>query len=339
MKRILITGIAGLIGSNLARWIRNFTDDEVLGIDDLSCGLLSNIPHDTPWYRMRLGVNECEFDELVSHWKPDVVYHCAAYAAEGLSPFIREYNYRNNLVATAEVVNACINHQVTRLVFTSSMAVYGCNTPPFDESYQCCPIDPYGVAKFACEQDIRIAGEQHGLDWVIIRPHNVYGPGQVCTQQYRNVIGIWMDRYLHGQTLRIYGDGLQMRAFSYIDDCVAPLYVAGQSGSASREIINLGGTVPVTIGEMATQTITAMGGGEVEYCEPRHEVKLAWSTYRKSVDLLQYEDKTSFQDGLSRMWDWASTHEQVRAETPDIEIFNGLPSYWRGDLKAVRYGD
>ena len=329
MKRILITGIAGLLGGNLARWIRDNTNDALIGVDDLSCGLRSNIPDGVEWFRARLGRCGYGLDDLVRTWRPDIIYHFAAYAAECLSPFIRCYNYANNLVATAEVVNACLNYGVQRLVFTSSMAVYGRCVPPFDEDYHCHPIDPYGVAKLACEQDIQIAGEQHGLDWVIVRPHNVYGPGQVCTQRFRNVLGIWMDRHMHGLPLRIYGDGQQQRAFSYISDCLRPLYMTGMATSPSREVINLGGTRACSIQQAADTLIEVMGGGELEYCEPRHEVRHAWSTWDKSVRLLHYRDATPLADGLAEMWAWASTREHEAADLPQFEVVDGLPRYWR----------
>ena len=141
--------------------------------------------------------------------KPDYVFHMAAYAAEGLSPFIRKYNYTNNLLATAEIVNNCIKYNTKRLVFTSTLAVYGNGKVPFDESALLMPIDPYGVAKYGCEMDIQIAGEQHGLDWCIIRPHNVYGIKQNIWDKYRNLLGIWMYQNLNDQPLTIFGDGEQ----------------------------------------------------------------------------------------------------------------------------------
>lgn len=91
-----------------------------------------------------------------------------------MSPFIRKFNYENNLISTTNIINECIRYDVKRLVFTSSMAVYGNAIAPFKEDYIPNPIDPYGIAKYACEMDISVAGKQHGLDWCIIRPHNVY---------------------------------------------------------------------------------------------------------------------------------------------------------------------
>ena len=174
---ILITGVAGLLGSRLADWIiENQPDATVIGVDDLSGGYVENIHEDVIFYPIK--VEGKELNEVFSKHDIDYVYHFAAYAAEGLSPFIRTFNYTNNLVATANIVNNCINHDVKSLVFTSRMAVYGENNPPFAEELDCNPTDSYGVAKAACEKDIQIAGEQHGLDWCIIRPHNVYGKKQ-----------------------------------------------------------------------------------------------------------------------------------------------------------------
>ncbi len=171
--KILITGVAGLIGSRMADWIiENHPEVMVIGVDDLSGGYTENIHPKVIFYKMDLGKESVDF--LFEHHRPDIVYHFAAYAAEALSPFIRQYNYTNNLVATAGIVNNCIKYGVKRLVFTSSMAVYGNGIPPFSEDAPRNPIDSYGIAKMGCEMDIEIAGEQHGLDWCIIRPHNMY---------------------------------------------------------------------------------------------------------------------------------------------------------------------
>lgn len=325
--KILITGVAGLLGSNLAKFLLEEGEHQVVGIDDLSCGLESNVP-DIPWYNVTLGKTGA-LDAIFAYEKPAIVYHFAAYAAECLSPFIRQYNYLNNTVATAEVVTCCIKHEVTRLVFTSSMAVYGDGDPPFCESDTCKPIDPYGVAKRACEHDIRIAGEQHGLDWCVLRPHNVYGPGQVCTQRYRNVFGIWLTRHKQGKPLFVYGDGSQSRAFSYIQDMMIPLYLAGVSPAASKQVINLGGASPTTIAQAAQSLLRVLGSGSIEHKEARHEVHQAWCTVARSMDILGYRDCTPLEEGLRRMAKWFSTHDQITAPSPKFELEVGLPSYWK----------
>ena len=249
--KVLITGIAGHLGSCFARWILDKMNGvEVYGIDDFSTGYRENVPHGVNLYPCVLGSNTAE-TPLNAH-QYDYVFHFAAYAAEGLSPFIRCYNYSNNLHGTAQVVNACIRNSVRRLVFTSSMAVYGDQEAPFYEDVNCCPLDPYGNAKLASERDIQIAGEQHGLDWCIIRPHNVYGPYQDIWTPYRNVLGIWMARALRGEPMLIYGDGSQQRAFSYIDKVIPCLWQAATTRDASKQIINRGGKIPRYIGEAAS---------------------------------------------------------------------------------------
>ena len=172
--KYLITGVAGLLGSRLADWLIENTSHQVIGIDDLSGGYIDNVNEDVEFYKFDLS-NGSDVERLFERVKPDIVYHFAAYAAEGLSPFMRTYNYKNNLISTAKIINGCINHDVKRLIFTSSMAVYGNGwngKRPFHEDDLPSPIDPYGIAKMACEKDIQVAGEQHGIDWCIIRPHN-----------------------------------------------------------------------------------------------------------------------------------------------------------------------
>lgn len=334
--KVLITGIAGLLGSSFARWLRlNEPGCEIEGIDDLSCGYDENVPEGVPWHYVPLGeswpITRGIFDRL----RPDYVFHFAAYAAEGLSPFIRTYNYRNNFVATAEIINGCIATGVKRLVFTSSMAVYGRGAPPFDESQPRNPIDPYGVAKAACERDIEIAGEQHKLDWCIIRPHNVYGPGQSIWQDYRNVLGIWMARHLQGLPLLVYGDGKQVRAFSFIEGCLPCLWAAATRPVASKQIINLGGAKPVTISEAADTVSGVIGARYIEFVEPRHEVKQAWCTTDKSAELLGYQQSVSLEDGVDRMWTWAKSawneypERRNSSASIEIEVDRGLYSFWR----------
>ena len=219
MKTILITGVAGLIGSRFADWIiENHPDIEVVGVDDLSGGYAENINPKVKFYNLDLASKPDTINYIFATHKPNLVYHFAAYAAEALSPFIRTYNYTNNLVATAHLINASIKHNINRFIFTSTMAVYGEGTPPFSEDVRRNPVDPYGVAKMACEMDIEIANVQHGLDYCIIRPHNMYGAKQNIWDSYRNVLGIWMYKKLNNLPFFIYGDGEQTRAFSYIDD-------------------------------------------------------------------------------------------------------------------------
>jgi UDP-glucose 4-epimerase len=328
--KVLITGVAGLLGSRLADYIiENVPNVEVVGIDDLSGGYKENVNSKVTFWEMNLV--EHPIENCFENHKFDYVFHLAAYAAEGLSPFIRQYNYENNLVATARIVNQCIKHNVKRLVFTSTLAVYGHGEGGiFDEKQQQTPIDPYGVAKYGCEMDIQIAGEQHGLDWCIIRPHNVYGRNQNIWDKYRNVLGIWMYQHLNGLPMTIFGDGEQTRAFSCIDDIVEPLWKSAILPTASKEIINLGGVEEWTVNKACEVLRNVIGGGEVVYKEGRHEVKHAIPTWQKSIDILGFEHKTNFEDGLTDMWAWARKQPKRNQFVWDTyELDNGIYSFWK----------
>ena len=329
-KTVLITGVAGLLGSRLADWlIENKPEYKVIGIDDLSGGFEENINPKVNFWQMDL--SEHPIENCFEHHKPDYVFHFAAYAAEGLSPFIRKHNYTNNLISTANIVTQCIKHDVKRLVFTSTMAVYGHGEGGiFHEDMRRNPIDPYGIAKMGCERDIEVANDQHGLDYCIIRPHNVYGAKQNIWDKYRNVLGIWMYYHLNGKPITIFGDGTQKRAFSYIDDSIEPLWNAAVRPEASKQIINLGGIHEYSINEAADILAEVMGGAEKVYLEGRHEVHTAVPTYQKSIDILGFEHKHDLKAGLEKMWKWAQQQPmRERFVWPKYELDKGIYSFWK----------
>ena len=329
MKSIVITGVAGLLGSRLADWlIEHKTEYRIIGIDNLMGGYRSNIHPSVDFHQLDLSTDDLE--RIFSQNDVGYVYHFAAYAAEGLSPFIRKFNYQNNLIATANIINNCIKYKVGKLIFTSSMATYGVGNPPFDEDDQPAPIDPYGIAKYACEMDIKVAGEQHGLDWCIIRPHNVYGIKQNIWDRYRNVLGIWMYQKLNNEPFSVFGTGEQKRAFSYVDDILEPLWTAAVSPDASNQIINLGGTVDYTLKEAAETLVEIVGGHPIQYLEARHEVKYAYATHQKSQVLLNYKDTVTLKEGLERMWQWVQEQPMRDRFTWDqYELDEGIYSFWK----------
>ena len=323
------------LGSRLADWIlENDPDVTVIGIDNFSGGYVENINSGVKFYKLDL--TRDSISDLFQKHDIDYVFHFAAYAAEGLSPFIRGFNYDNNLKSTARILNQCIKHDVKRLIFTSSMAVYGHGEDQaFDEKQTPCPIDPYGVAKYACEMDIKIAGEQHGLDWCIIRPHNVYGAKQNIWDKYRNVLGIWMYQHLNGKPMTVFGSGNQTRAFSYIDDSLRPLWNAAIEPRASKQIINLGGIHSVSILEANNILKNVIGCTEnTVFFEERHEVMHAVSTYQKSIDILGFKHETDLEDGLTKMWEWAKV-QPMRNQFiwPSFELDKGLYSFWKNPSK------
>jgi UDP-glucose 4-epimerase len=326
---ILITGIAGLLGSRLADYLlENNTNIKIIGIDDFSGGYIENINKNILLYNRCIGKSDIE--DIFIENDIDYVFHFAAYAAECLSPFIRKYNYENNLVTTADIVNNCIKYNIKRLIFTSSIAVYGNQNPPFNELLTPSPIDPYGVSKYACELDIKIAGDQHGLDWCILRPHNVYGAKQNIWDKYRNVLGIWMYQYLNDQPMTIFGDGSQTRAFSLIDDSLSAFWNAAILPEASKQIINIVGKTHTSIKEACEIVKKVIGGGTIIHKEARHEVKNAYVTWKKSVDILDYQEKFNIEEGVTLMWKWAKEQpKRNQFQWEKYELNNGLYSYWK----------
>ena len=331
--KIIITGICGLIGSNFACWLsKNKKDVSIIGIDNLSGGYIENI--DTEKIEF-FNINLTEYEKVENIFKNNkitYIFHLAAYAAEGLSPFLRKFNYTNNLLVTTNLVNMAIKYNVKRFIFTSSMATYGFSDGklPFTEESPQIPIDPYGIAKLACEKDIIVAQQQHGLEFCIIRPHNVYGKKQNIWDKYRNVLGIWMYLLLNDKKITIYGDGNQTRAFSYIDDILEPLWNSAIYEKAKNQVVNLGGIHQIKLNDAANILLDIAKTGEKVYLEERHEVKHAYSSYQKSIDILDFEMKTSLKEGLKKMWNWAKIQKnRERKEWSNFELTNGIYSYWK----------
>ncbi len=329
-KKVLITGIAGLLGSHFSRYLLSKGYD-VVGIDDFSGGYKENLAEGIYCEDINLADLDA-VDSFFKEQKLDYVYHFAAYAAEGLSPFIRKYNYENNLISSANLITSCINYDVKKIIFTSSMAVYGKeNIPPFTEDLRPCPIDPYGVAKYAVEMDLKLANEQFGLDYTIIRPHNVVGIYQNIWDRYRNVIGIWIRKTIIGEPLSIFGDGLQKRAFSDMHYYNIPFEkVMTEFGG---EIFNIGADKERTLLETAhlVQKCAKNFGfnPEIIHFEPRHEAKYAFSDHTKAKTLLGFRDNTDLELTINKMFEWALTQPIKTVNNMKYETSKKIYSFWK----------
>jgi len=326
----LITGGAGFIGAHLAHTLGQ--RDKVVVLDNLSGGWADNVSaHEL----IEADLTTVDLDYVFGTVKPDYVWHLAAYAAEGLSHWVREFNYRNNVIGSVRLINAAVKHGVERFMFTSSMAVYGSQTPPFTESLRMVPEDPYGIAKSAVEQDLRVAGELFDIPYVIFRPHNVYGPFQNIGDPYRNVVGIFMRQAILGQPLTVFGDGSQTRAFSHISDIVGPM-VASIDRPVVGDTFNIGGEQVVTILEVAEAVQRLFPGTNIVHLPERHEAKHAFCDHSKARNELGFNPKVDFDKGLAEMAKWAKSTEVRWSSTPTLEIENGLPVFWRRKVDAGR---
>jgi len=325
-KRVLVTGGAGFIGSHVVDYLIE-KGHEVTILDDLSGGLKENV---NPKARFIEGsITDQKLVNSVIDGR-EVVYHLAAYAAEGLSHFVRKFNYTNNLIGSVNLINAAIKNKVECFLFSSSMAVYGKGEPPFKEEDIPRPEDPYGISKYAVEMDLKSAHEMFGLNYIIIRPHNVYGEKQFLGDPYRNVIGIFMNRIMQGKRPLIFGDGKQTRAFSYIADIAPCIAEAPFIKEARNEIINLGAGRNYTLNELVDEVIRAMSVDITPlYVPPRYEVKHAHCTIEKSERILGFKDKTGLQEGLAQMAQWAKKRgPMIPIIWEDYEVVHKLPDFW-----------
>jgi len=331
--RSLVTGGAGFIGSHVARCCLQL-GHEVVVLDDLSGGFRDNIPPGAHFVRGSI-TDQRTVRDLFTGFSFDYIYHLAAYAAEGLSHFIRAYNYQNNVVGSMNLINAAVNSgTVRRFVFTSSIAVYGAAQSPMTEETVPCPEDPYGIAKYAVELDLRAAHEMFGLEYTIFRPHNVYGEHQNIGDRYRNVVGIFMNQVMQGKPMTIFGDGCQTRAFTYIDD-VAPLIARSVSlDSARNEVFNIGSETPTTVRRLAEIVASAFEvEPKIEFLEARKEVVHAFSSSRKIEEAFGRQNYVPLCEGVRRMARWAKTHGPRKTKPfTGIEVMHRLPASWRSDF-------
>lgn len=331
----LVTGGAGFIGSHVAKSLLS-RGHRVVVVDDLSGGFEDNVPSEA--LLTRGSVDDSDFVEpLFSEHEFDYVFHLAAYAAEGLSHYIRRFNYRNNILGSVNLINQAVICDVKRFVFTSSIAVYGENQLPMTEDLVPRPKDPYGIAKYAVELDLEAACRQFGLEYTIFRPHNVYGEHQNIGDKYRNVVGIFMNQVMQERPLTIFGDGTQTRAFSYIDD-VAPVIAASiEVPEAVGEVFNIGADRPYTVNELA-HVVAATFGVEprIEYLPARTEVMHAYASHEKVRNWFGVSDETTpLEIGIGRMAEWG---KQVGARrTPEfkgVEVWKEFPEAWIGEVES-----
>ncbi len=330
MPRVLVTGIAGFIGSHVADHCLRL-GFEVVGVDDLSGGFWRNLPGAATFVAGDVSDPACTDRLWREHGPFDFVYHLAAYAAEGLSHHIRRFNYRHNLLATANLINAAVLGGTRHFVFTSSIAVYGAGQVPLHESTVPVPEDPYAIAKYASELDLQAAQRVFGLPFTVFRPHNVYGERQNLSDPYRNVIGIFLNRCRQGEPMTVFGDGLQTRAFTHVDD-VAPLIARAPLVAAARnEVFNVGADLPVTVHDLAHAVATALGlPARIRHLPARPEVLHAFADHTKAQAVFQPPPPVPLADGLRRMAAWLKSFEPAPPRRFEgIEVPDRLPPSWR----------
>lgn len=339
--RILVTGAAGFMASHLVDFLIG-QGHQVFGVDDLSGGYRSNINPKSRFYQIDLR-HKLKTINLISKTRPKIIYHLAADASEGRSQFMPISCTKRNYSASLTVLVGAIRAKTKRLVFTSSMSVYGDQQPPFNEKMAKKPVDIYGISKAATEEAIKVFAKVYGLEYVILRAHNVYGPRQNLADPYRNVIAIFINRLLQEKHFYIYGDGKQKRSFSYIDDVTPCIAKAGFLKNLNREIINIGPKKAYTINELSNAVLSHFVDDlknipqrlqPVYLAERPLEVKDAYCTNEKAQTLLGFKQRTSLKEGIARTVAWAKTiGPQKFKYLKELELVtDAVPQTWKKKL-------
>lgn len=329
MKNVLVTGGAGFIGSHLVdRLIAG--GDQVSVIDDLSGGTLANLNSQAKFYKRDIR-RQHHVEKIMAEVQPEVVYHLAANAAESKAQFSPIDITSRNFDGAIKVVTAAVRHGLKRFIFTSSIAVYGELQTPFKETDLPIPEDIYGITKFAFEESLKVLSDVHGFEYVITRPHNVYGPRQNMHDPYRNVVTIFMNALLKQKPIYIYGKGDQVRCFSYIDDVVDALYACASADVAGMTF-NVGSDHQYTINQLAQAVLKVGESAEKPQFLPLRprEVMTAVSDHQLSKKHLHYQDKVSLEDGLRQTWEWVKSQGYQKPKFTEVEIDSPLlPENWR----------
>lgn len=324
----LVTGGAGFIGSHVARHCLSL-GHRVVVLDDLSGGFADQVPDGADLVAGSVTDHKLVSDLFAKH-RFDYVYHLAAYAAEGLSHFIRRFNYTVNLTGTINLINEAVRHETKCFVFTSSIAVYGKGQLPMREDMAPRPEDPYGISKYAAELDLAAAHEMFGLPFIVFRPHNVYGEHQNLGDPYRNVLGIFMNQIMSGKPLSIFGDGEQTRAFSHIDDVAPHIARSVNAPAAYGQVINIGADEPYTVNELARVIAREFSAeAHIRHLPARNEVYSAYASHEKARELLGASATVSLAEGVRRMAAWARLAGSRKGKPfGSIEIGVKLPPSW-----------
>lgn len=291
MSRIIVTGSTGLVGTNLVTLLES-KGHKVLGLSRET------------GYDLR---DEKATDKIFAMFKPEIVYHLAAFASEAVGQVSPVDMTQRNIGIFVNVLKAAINSGIKKFVYTSSVAVYGEATIPYKEDGLTIPKDVYGVNKLASEQILKIMSKVYGFEYIIFRPHNIYGPGQKMNDPSKNVVALFMRKLIEKEPYTLFGEGKMKRAFSYVDDVVD---VMVDSLNYSNFTMNIGAEQEISIKELSDvlQEITGLTT-KVELKPGRpQEISMFLADHGLQRKLFKYKE-TSLFDGLNKTWKWVKKNK------------------------------
>ncbi len=323
--KILVTGQSGLLGSHLVDVLLS-QGHEVYGISRTKRNKNPKCKN----YCIDLR-DTAKAKKIIENIAPEVVFALAANAAEGKSFFSPIDITTNNIdVFFNTLVPAIRAGKLKRFIFTSSVAAYGSIKVPFKESDTPVPQDIYGISKLTNENCLKIMSKVHGFEFVIIRPHNVFGPRQNMNDPYRNVVTLFMNHILRGEPYSIYGDGKMRRCFSYVKDVVDIICQCGFKNVAGMTF-NVGSDLDWSINQLS-KVIQKVSGHSVSpiYLPDRvQEVHTAICDHALIKKYFDYKD-TPLETALKETWDWAEKQGAQEYTYSELELPSNLvPKNWK----------
>lgn len=301
---ILITGGAGFIGSHLsdALLARGYA---VRIVDDLSTGKRDNLQLDHPLLELVEGdVADAELVQRAAAGCQAVV-HLAAVASVQASVDDPVRTHQSNFIGTLNVCEAMRVHGVRRVLFASSAAVYGNNGEgqSIAEDTPKAPLTPYAVDKLASEQYLEFYRRQHGLEPVIFRFFNIFGPRQDPSSPYSGVISIFSERAVQGQPITVFGDGEQTRDFLYVGDLVQVMVQALEQAKVEEGAVNIGLNQATSLNQMLAALQQVVGSlPAVSYTTPRSgDIRHSRADNRRLLARFDFQRATSMVEGLARL--------------------------------------
>jgi UDP-glucose 4-epimerase len=304
--KILVTGSTGLLGTNLVKKLKELKH-EVVGVSRRTGIDLR--------YRDLAGM-------VMNNTKPDIVYHLAANAAEARGQISPIDMTERNMMIFLNVLRAAINAKVKRFIYISSVAVYGEAEVPYMEDGPTIPKDVYGVNKLACEMILKILAKVYNFEYVIFRPHNLYGPHQNMNDPYRNVVALFMRKALEGERYKLFGEGKMQRGFSYVEDVVDILVEALDNEKFTNKALNVGTESAITIKELSDLVQEVTG----HFMEPEQaparplEIEVFLADHTRQRSMTNYKE-TPLKEGLKKTWEWAFFKGIGPLEKQENEIY------------------
>jgi UDP-glucose 4-epimerase len=335
MPKHLVTGGAGFIGSHLTAALLDRGDDVVV-LDDLSGGSRTRVPRGVELVVMS-AADEAAVSRLFKSHRFDGVFHLAAFAAEGISHAVKSLNYTANVIGSVNIINAALRANVDFIGYASSVAVYGHGRTPMREADVPTPADSYGNAKLAVERELAITMRMQGLPYFAFRMHNVYGEWQNMRDPYRNAVAIFLNQILRGEPITVYGDGGQIRAFTYVGDIVGTFLAAADQPTSWGQVYNVGSSTTSTVLKLAELVRSTMDAPEhpITHLPARDEVRVAYTDSSHARSVLGPWPETTLTEGIARTAAWARDQGPAElASTVRIEVPQPQRADWVGWVTA-----